>query len=212
LRSNKALAIILAVVIVVLSIADYQLYHRGLVPGVKFDFQFTPSLIPDISVPIIYSAVQKTQTAPFERSNPLSSIAYTSESAGSSNQTETISKIGIYSNNPLNGTPQALETIDWSANGSIMPGQKVNSSKIYLRNEGTTPITLTFSASNWTFKNAYGASLPGNCSAYFTLTCDYDNSSIAVSETRPITFSLLISPSISEVSTFSFDLVIHTIT
>jgi hypothetical protein len=92
-----------------------------------------------------------------------------------------------------------------------MPGQSVNSSRAYVRNEGTTPITLTFSTSDWSFEDIDGKLLPENFSTYFAVTWDYDNSSIAVNEIRPITFSLLISPSISDVSTFSFNLSITSI-
>jgi hypothetical protein len=92
-----------------------------------------------------------------------------------------------------------------------MPGQSVNSSRAYVRNEGTTPITLIFSASDWSFEDINSKLLPGNYSTYFALAWDYDNSSIAVNEIRPITFSLLISPSISEVATFYFNLSISSI-
>ncbi len=188
--SKKPLAIILVFVIVALTIVDYQLYHPGILPGATFDYQFDPSLVPKISVPKITSVAQKTLKE--------SSIASSST-------------VGIYGSDPILGTPQLLEMIDWSANGAIVPGRSANSSRLYLKNEGTTPLVLTFSVSNWRFEDVQGVSLPESCSSFFALSWDYDGSIINAGETRPIIFSLLISPSINGVSRFSFDLVVTAI-
>jgi hypothetical protein len=212
LASKKSLVVILTVVIVVLTVLDYQLYHRGVMtPWGGFGFQFTTPFTPEITTPVSTSISQREQPKSFATSNPSTSISLTYASSSTNNQPEPVPRVGIYSNNPLNNTPQPLDAIDWSASGSITPGQKVNSPRIYLRNEGTAAITLTFSTSSWSFEDIEGRPLPGNRSAYFVLTWDYDNSSIAVNETRPITFSLSISPNISDVSTFSFDLSITSI-
>ncbi len=205
LPSKKTLAVILAVVIIALTTVDYQLYHRGLVAPARFGFHFSPPFTPDITIPALASAAQNEQTEPSNMSNPSSRVVITSSSSDASTQSAGILKIGIYNNNPSSNTPQPLEAIDWSAKGVIIPGQRVNSSRVYVRNEGTTSAKLIFSTSDWIFEDA-GGKLSGNYSTYFALTWDYDNSSISVNETRPLTFSLVISPSISNVSMFSFNL------
>jgi hypothetical protein len=199
------------VVIVALTVVDYQLYHRGIMASWGgFDFQFTPPFTPDITIPVVTSASQQTES--FAKSNPSASISSNYVFSNVNSEPVPAPKVGIYSNDPLSNTPQPLDAIDWSANGAIIPGQKVNSSKVYLRNEGAAPITLTFSTSDWSFKDVEGRPLLGNWSTYFALTWDYDNSSIAVNETRPITFFLSVSPNIGYVLTFSFNLSITSIT
>jgi hypothetical protein len=86
-----------------------------------------------------------------------------------------------------------------------------NSSKVYLRNEGNVPITLFLSTSDWAFQDVTGKALTQNCQQYFTLTWNYDNSTIAMNETRPITFTLALSPNITNVAAFSFSLVVTTV-
>jgi hypothetical protein len=81
---------------------------------------------------------------------------------------------------------------------------------VYFVNEGSVPITMNVSTSKWAFEDVHGNSLneTENYSRYFSLTWDYDNSTIAVRETRPVTFSLTVSASIIDVATFSFDLIV----
>ena len=43
---------------------------------------------------------------------------------------------------------------------------------------------------------------------YFTLTWNYDNSTIAVNEVKPVIFTLSISSNITDVATFSFDIIV----
>ena len=117
-------------------------------------------------------------------------------------------KFGVYGNDPSKSQPEALQAIDWSAYGALVPGQSVNSSKAYLRNEGKVPITLSLSAADWVFENSVGSSLSQSYQQYFALTWDYDNSLIGVNETRSVTFTLTISPKIVDVATFSFRLVV----
>jgi len=117
-------------------------------------------------------------------------------------------KLGIYGNDPSKSQPQALQAIDWSAYGSLAPGQSVNSSKAYLRNEGKVPIVLSLSAADWGFKNSSGDALSQSYQQYFTLTWDYDNSLIGMGEVRSVMFMLTISPRIVDVAAFSFRLVV----
>ena len=211
MRSKKELSEILAIVIVLLAIVDYQLYHVDMMtPGVKFDFQYVSPFAPEITPPVLPSVFQREQTAAFAASKPSSFIELTSAPSGNS-QPVTVPIIGVYDGDPSSNTSQPLSGIDWSANGPMVPGQRVNSTRLYLRNEGTMPFTLVFSTLDWSFENADGKPLLADYSGYFALTWDYDNSSIAVNETRAITFSLMVSPDLTDVSRFSFNLVITTI-
>ena len=118
-------------------------------------------------------------------------------------------QIGAYSNDPSNGQPQPFGAIDWSADGPIAPGQTRNSSRVYFRNKGTVPVTLHLSTSGWILRDAGGKLLDQNYARYFSVVWDYDSSPVAVGETRPITFSLTISPNVFDVTTFSFDLILN---
>jgi hypothetical protein len=206
LPSKKGLAVILAVIIIALTVVDYQLYHGPILPGGRYDFRSTHPFTPDITIPVLTSTFPQGQTTSLENSNPSTGISVMP--SNTLDQSTTFPKIGIYSNNPSSNTPQPLNMIDWSTNGPIMPGQTVNSSTVYLRNEGTTTIALSFSTSDWSFEDVNGKFLLGNYSTYFALTWDYDNTSITVNEIRPITFSISISPEIKDVSEFSFNLLI----
>lgn len=137
-----------------------------------------------------------------------SSITVNTLTQADSSQSASSIKLGVYGNNPSRSQPQALQAIDWSADGSLVPGQGVNSSKVYLRNEGNVPIALALSAADWVFQDSVGGSLSQSYQQYFALTWDYDNSKIGVNETRAVSFTLTISPRIVDVATFSFRLVI----
>jgi hypothetical protein len=98
--------------------------------------------------------------------------------------------------------------IDWSAYGSLVPGQRVTSPRVYLRNEGNVPVTLSLSAADWVFRDSEGISLSQSYKQYFALTWDYDNSQMGVNEVIAVRFTLAISSSIKDVATFSFRLVV----
>jgi hypothetical protein len=143
-----------------------------------------------------------------ENSESSSSITVDTFTQGSSGQSASSVKLGVYGSDPSVGQPLALQVIDWSAYGSLMPGQSVNSAKVYLRNEGNVPVTLSLSAADWVFRNSAGVSLSQSYKQYFGLSWDYDNSELGVNETVAVTFTLAISASIVNVATFSFRLVV----
>ena len=89
-----------------------------------------------------------------------------------------------------------------------MSGQSRNSSVVYLRNEGNKAVGLYLSTSGWTFRDAGGNVLSQDYRRYFFLDWTYDHSEIEAGEVRPVVFSLTVWPRLSEVSTFSFDLVV----
>lgn len=70
------------------------------------------------------------------------SVEYVSQANSSQPAFEV--KLGVYGNDPSKSQPQTLQSIDWSAYGSLVPGQSVNGSKVYLRNEGEFRLLCLF--------------------------------------------------------------------
>ena len=114
-------------------------------------------------------------------------------------------QLGLYRSYPNETSRQYLDNIEWY---TITPGQYRNSSTIYFRNEGTVPLTVSFSPVDWVFHDAAGNLLPQSYSQYFTLTWNYDNSAIKVNEVRPLVFTLAVSSNLTDVASFSFNLVV----
>lgn len=85
--------------------------------------------------------------------------------------------------------------IDW---GMLEPGSSKNVT-VYIRNEGNSVANLTMYASNWN---------PLNASDYMDLSWNYEGQDINVSEVLEVTFTLIISPEIQGITSFSFDIVI----
>jgi hypothetical protein len=113
--------------------------------------------------------------------------------------------LGLYQNNPSLNQSQVLLNIDWS---SMTPGQEKNSSVAYIKNEGDLPFTMSLSTSNWVFEDSAGNSLSQNYSQYFKVTWNYDNTPLKVNEVRPVIFTLAVSSNLTDVASFSFDLVV----
>ena len=88
-----------------------------------------------------------------------------------------------------------VSPIDW---GLVEPGLASNVT-VYIRNEGNYGVTLFLSADNWT---------PENASDYLTLRWDYVGQIINLGETIQVTLSLLASPDIEDITSFSFDIII----
>ncbi len=116
--------------------------------------------------------------------------------------------VGVYGSDPIASGPDRMGSIDWSVEGPILPGQTRKSPVIYLRNEGNEPVSLYLSTARWIFRDSEGNILSGDYKQFFSLDWDYDYSSLAVGDVRPIIFSLTVLPGLKDVSTFSFDLVI----
>ena len=117
-------------------------------------------------------------------------------------------ELSIYENDPTKEQPRHLQAIDWSTNGSIIPGQSRNSSTVYLRNEGSSPFNEALSTVNMSFKNLAGTSLSTHYQQYFTITWNCNNSTMAVNQTIPVIFTLAVALNITDVSTFSFDIIV----
>ncbi len=89
----------------------------------------------------------------------------------------------------------SVSSINW---GIVDPGASKNST-VYVRNTGNTPITLTMTTSNWN---------PSNASTYIALTSNYAGQSIGENGVVQVTFTLSVSPSITGITSFSFDITI----
>jgi len=88
-----------------------------------------------------------------------------------------------------------VSSIDWSA---LEPGSTKNT-VIYIRNEGNSPMNLSMSTLNWN---------PSTASRYITLTWDYLNQIINVSQAVQVTLTLRVDSKITGITNFSFDIVI----
>ena len=93
------------------------------------------------------------------------------------------------------GCINGLSSIDW---GVLEPGESKNVA-CYIRNEGNSVVTLSLSTENWN---------PSDASLYITLSWNGDGQSIDPSEVIEVTFTLAVSASVSDITDFSFDIVI----
>ena len=88
-----------------------------------------------------------------------------------------------------------VSSIGW---GAIEPGSTKNVT-VYIRNEGTSSVTLSMSTSNWS---------PSSASAYISLSWDYSGKVLSPNEAVQVKLTLSISSSITGITNFSFDITI----
>jgi hypothetical protein len=86
-------------------------------------------------------------------------------------------------------------TFDW---GLIGLGSN-NTVRVYVRNEGYSTVSLWMATSNWTPASALG---------YITLTWNYTGRILSAGEVIPVEPILNVSPAVSGITDFSFDIVI----
>ena len=115
--------------------------------------------------------------------------------------------MAAYDGSPLDPSSQPLASISCDDFGLLYSGQS-RTYVAYFVNEGDVPFTLYMSTSDWNLRDSTGQFLSQDYEQYFTLTWDYDNSIVYSGEIRSVTFTLAISPSIVDVSTFSFNVVV----
>lgn len=89
----------------------------------------------------------------------------------------------------------SVERIDW---GYLESGETV-SKILYLKSISNIPITLHMSTEEWN---------PPVASEYISVAWDAENTRISPNEVLPITISLSVSPTISNITEFSFTIVI----
>jgi hypothetical protein len=70
---------------------------------------------------------------------------------------------------------------------------------MYIKNEGTTPLTLYLDTSNWT---------PTNAADYISLSWNYNGNTVESNQVIQITMTLSVSQDINGISNFSFDTVL----
>jgi hypothetical protein len=198
LSLRKYFAVVIVVLVVVL--VSVYCYGCGVTQFVAQSEKVSGSQSTPESPNAIHPANEKLTSSSPITVNTLAQV--------NSSQSASIVKLGVYASDLSVAQPLALQAIDWSAYGSLVPGQSVNSSKVYLRNEGSVPVSLALSATGWTFQDSGGGFLSESYQQYFVLTWDYDNSKVGVNETRAVTFALTISSSIVDVARFSFRLVV----
>ena len=98
--------------------------------------------------------------------------------------------IGVYWDED---SARSVNALDW---GYLAPGSQ-KSFTVYISNEGALPLTLSVSTSNWS---------PTAASNHMTLTWNYNGQTLAAEKTIPVTITLTISPDISGINTFNFDI------
>ena len=100
--------------------------------------------------------------------------------------------VGVYWNSACSN---ATTTINW---GSITPGT-TKSYTIYVRNEGSSPETLSLSTQGWN---------PSNANTYIPLSWNAPTSTVAVNSVTTVTLTLTVSSSISSITNFSFTTIV----
>ena len=88
-----------------------------------------------------------------------------------------------------------VSSINW---GVIDPGAHRNVT-VYIRNTGNSAITVTMATSHWN---------PPEASDYMILTWNYAGQTIAENAVIQVTFTLTVSPDITGITNFSFDITI----
>jgi hypothetical protein len=96
--------------------------------------------------------------------------------------------VGVYRDQSCTNT---VTSINW---GTIEPGSIVNET-CYIRNEGNSVSTLALQTSNWN---------PSEAAGYMDLSWDYGGQSLNPDEVVQVTFTLLVSSSIQNITSFSF--------
>lgn len=96
--------------------------------------------------------------------------------------------VGIYSNGYC---VSSVSVVDW---GALTPGNS-NSRTFYIRNEGSSDVTLTLLTRDWS---------PSAAENYLSLSWDYNGETLGQDEIVAVTFTLSVSQGISGIETFSF--------
>jgi hypothetical protein len=89
----------------------------------------------------------------------------------------------------------SVSSIDW---GFLEPGETTNVT-IYIKNEGNIPVVLNMTTENW---------VPASASDYITLTWYREGYLLDSDSVVQSVLTLSVDPNISEVTSFSFDIVI----
>ncbi len=102
--------------------------------------------------------------------------------------------VGIYWNKDCTNTTHSL---NW---GFIDPNS-CNNLTIFVRNEGNSASSLQLTTLNWT---------PANASSYISLSWNYSGQILRQNEIIPVRLTLTVSPTIIDITDFSFETIITT--
>jgi len=100
--------------------------------------------------------------------------------------------VGIYWNSACTNQ---TSSIDW---GLLDPGSN-KTVTVYVRNEGNSAAMLSKSTQNWN---------PSTASSYMTLNWSYTGQTLSVNQTFQTGLTLAVSPTVSGITNFSFDITI----
>jgi hypothetical protein len=126
-----------------------------------------------------------------------SSVALKASGTVSTTVTESVdtswaSTLRLYCDNACS-TP--LTSLDW---GSIKPGDSITKI-VYLKNTGTAPLSLNLATANWEPSTAFGP---------LSITWDKQGTQIAADEVTTAAITLIVSPYITGVSSFTVQIVL----
>jgi hypothetical protein len=96
--------------------------------------------------------------------------------------------VGIYSDGYC---VSSVSVVDW---GALTPGNSI-SRTFYIRNEGSSDVTLTLLTRDWS---------PSVAENYLSLSWDYNGETLVEDEIVAVTFTLSVAQDISGIETFSF--------
>ncbi len=88
-----------------------------------------------------------------------------------------------------------VSSIDWG----LLDPDSSKTVTVYIRNEGNSVVTLSKSTQNWN---------PSAASSYMTLNWNYKGQTLSVNQVLQIALTLVVSPDILEITSFSFDIMI----
>jgi hypothetical protein len=204
---KRELALVVMVLVAAGGLLYFQSNHDSLLPG-------KPKLMQNQFMPLWENDTASDSSNATNSFPPPDSVSQGVSPITSNSQSSPVSgltsnpELGVYRYDPSKSQSQTLQVIDWTADGLLEPGQARNSPTTYFRNEGQMSRNLLLSTSNWIFKGMQNNSLSQEYQRYFTLTWNYDNSTIAVNEIKPVIFTLSVSSNITDVTNFSFDIIV----
>jgi hypothetical protein len=100
--------------------------------------------------------------------------------------------VGVYSDSACT---QNLTSVSW---GTLSPGGSVTKT-VYVKNTGTSRITLSMTKTNWS---------PSSANGPITLSWNRENTALNAGQATTATLTLSVSQSISGITNFSFNIVI----
>jgi hypothetical protein len=139
---------------------------------------------------IIVSTVAVTTIALFV--SLLASGAATSSKTIASTGIIATANLGVYSDSDCT---QSLTSINW---GTVSPSGSV-SRTVYVKNTGTTQVTLSMTGENWNPTSADGP---------ITLTWNRDGTALDANQVANATLTLSVASNLSGITSFSVDIVI----